>query len=268
MMDFRPPRPRFDPATLLLRANALLMYAFLYAPIVVLIGFSFSGSRYSAVWGGFSTRWYEKLWGNGDLRAALLTTLVLALASTALATVLGTMAALGLAKLTRRLRGWFETFFYLPVVLPDIVLAIALLMFFRTLLPDALGLPAMIVGHVAFNLCYVAAVVGASLKGFDPRLEEAALDLGARPWQAFARVKLPHIWPGILGGALLALALSLDEFVIAFFVSAPGDTTLPIHIYGMLKKGVTPEINALASLMLGASIALACLSLLLQRKRA
>jgi len=265
-MDFRPPRPRLDLPALFLRANAVLMYAFLYAPIAVLIAFSFSGSRYSALWGGFSTRWYEKLFTNAEIRSALLTTLALAAASTLLSTLLGTLAALGLARLAHRLRRWFETFFYFPVILPDIVMAIALLMFFRTFLPDSLGLPAMIAGHVAFNLCYVAVIVSASLKGFNPALEEAALDLGASPWRAFLRVKLPLIWPGILGGALLAAALSLDEFVIAFFVSAPGTSTLPIHIYGLLKKGVTPEINALASLMLAVSILLACLSLLLQKR--
>lgn len=260
-------RPPFDLPALLLRAHAILVYVFLYAPILVLILFSFSGSRYSAVWGGFSTRWYERLFTNAEIRDALLTTLALAGASTLAATVLGTLAALGLARLGRRLQRWFGTFFYLPVILPDLVMAIALLLFFRTLMPAALGLPAMIAGHIAFSLCYVAVVVGTSLKGLSPRLEEAALDLGASPFQAFLRVQFPLIWPGILGGALLAAALSLDEFVIAFFVSAPGDATLPIHIYGMLKKGVTPEINALASLMLATSILLACLSLLLQKKK-
>lgn len=262
-----PQRTRLDLPALLLRANAVLVYVFLYAPIVVLILFSFSASRYSSIWGGFSTQWYEKLFRNAEIQSALLTTLTLAAASTVASTLLGTLAALGLARLGRRLGQWLGTFFYFPVILPDIVMAIALLMFFRTFFPGALGLPAMIAGHIAFNLCYVAVVVGASLKNFDHRLEEAALDLGASPWRAFFRIQLPLIWPGILGGALLATALSLDEFVIAFFVSAPGDTTLPIHIYSMLKKGVTPEINALASLMLSASILLACLSLLLQKRK-
>lgn len=266
-MDFQLPQPRFALTAVLLRVHAVLMYAFLYAPIAVLFAFSFSGSRFSAVWGGFSTRWYEKLFTNAEIREALLTTLALAAASTLAATLLGTLAALGLARLSQHLRRWFETFFYFPVILPDIVMAIALLMFFRTFLPSSLGLPAMIVGHITFSLCYVAIIVGTSLRGISPALDEAALDLGASPWRAFLRIKLPLIWPGILGGALLAAALSLDEFVIAWFVSAPGDATLPIHIYGMLKKGVTPEINALASLMLAASILLACLSLLLQRKK-
>ncbi|MDX6766974.1 MAG: ABC transporter permease [Candidatus Methylacidiphilales bacterium] len=266
MMDFQPPRPPWNWTARLLRLNALAVYIFLYAPIVVLIGFSFSASRYSAVWGGFSTRWYEKLFSNVELRTALGQTLLLAGSSTLCATVLGTLAALGLAKLSRRLQGPLETAFYLPVIMPDIVLAISLLVFFKTLMPAALGLPAMILSHIAFNLCYVAAVVGTSLKGFNPRLEEASLDLGATPWQTFVRIKLPLIWPGILGGALLATALSLDEFVIAFFVSAADSTTLPLQIYAMLKRGVTPEINALASLMLTASILLACLSLFLQKK--
>ncbi|TVR50250.1 MAG: ABC transporter permease [Puniceicoccaceae bacterium] len=249
-----------------LGVNAALVYGFLYLPVVVLMVFSFSGSRYATVWGGFSVQWYVRLLDNQVLLSALRTTLVLAVCATLLATVLGTMAAFGLRRLRGRLRGLLETWFFLPVLVPDLVLAIALLMFFVLVAQLQLGLGTLIIAHSVFCTAYVAAVVGARLKGFDDRLEEAALDLGATRWQVFTRIKLPLVWPGILGGALLSLALSLDEFVISFFVTGPGATTLPIEIYSMVKRGVTPEINALATLMLLASIVLATLSILIQSK--
>lgn len=250
-----------------LQANAVAVYVFLYLPIALLVLYSFSDSRFSSVWGGFSLRWYGKLFGNDNLLAALRNSLALATSSTALATVIGTAAALGIYRLPRRARSACETLFYLPILVPDIVLAIALLIFFVLVLHLRLGLTTMILAHVVFNLCYVAAVVSTRLKGFDLRLIEAARDLGASPWEAFWRVKFPLIWPGVLGGGLLAFAMSLDEFVISFFVTGPGASTLPIEVFSMVKKGVTPEINALATLMLCSSILLASISILLQRKR-
>ena len=259
-------RPAGRGLRLYLRLNAFVAYTFLYLPIVLLVLYSFSGSRYSSVWGGFSLKWYGRLFQNENLLQALRITLTLAISATLIATVLGTMAALGLKRLPRRWRRILETFFYLPIVVPDIVLAIALLMFFVLVAGMQLGLTTMVLAHVVFCCCYVTAVVSARLRGFDDRLEEAARDLGATPWQTFQKIKLPLIWPGILGGALLSLALSLDEFVISFFVTGPGASTLPIEIFSMVKRGVTPEINALATLMLLASILLATLSLLVQKQ--
>lgn len=259
-------RPVRSVLSVYLRCNAVLVYLFLYLPIALLVLYSFSGSRYSSVWGGFSLKWYARLFENDNLLQALRITLTLAISATLIATVLGTMAALGLKRLPPRWRRILETFFYLPIVVPDIVLAIALLMFFVLIAGIQLGLTTMVLAHVVFCCCYVAAVVSARLRGFDERLEEAARDLGATSWQVFWRIKLPLIWPGILGGALLSLALSLDEFVISFFVTGPGASTLPIEIFSMVKRGVTPEINALASLMLLASILLATLSLLIQKR--
>jgi spermidine/putrescine transport system permease protein len=249
-----------------LRANAVGVYVFLYLPIALLVLYGFSDSRFSSVWGGFSVRWYAKLFENENLLAALRNSLLLASISSLLATVLGTAAALGISRLTRRMRGTMETFFYLPILVPDIVLAIALLAFFVLVLKLQLGLGTMILAHVVFNLCYVSAVVTTRLRGFDHRMMEAARDLGASPWTAFWRVKFPIIWPGVLGGGLLAYAMSLDEFVISFFVTGPGSSTLPIEIFSMVKRGVTPEINALATLMLAGSVALASVSIFLQRK--
>lgn len=250
----------------ILLTNAVAVFVFLYLPIALLVLYSFSGSRFSSVWGGFSLKWYGSLFNNSDLLGALRNSLAIATTSTVIATIVGTAAALGVYRMPRRFRNVLDTIFYLPILIPDIVLAIALLAFFVLVLHMQLGLTTMILAHVVFNLCYVAAVVSARLRGFDDRLIEAARDLGASPWRAFWSVKFPLIWPGVLGGGLLAFAMSLDEFVISFFVTGPGASTLPITIFSMVKKGVTPEINALASLMLGASVLLASVSILLQRK--
>ncbi len=257
---------RTSPVEWILRLNAAAVYAFLYLPIALLVLYSFSGSRFSSVWGGFSLEWYAKLLGNRGLLAALGNSLVLAAVSTLVATVVGTAAALGIHRLPQRRRSAWVTFFYLPILVPDIVLAIALLAFFVLVLRLELGMTTMILAHVVFNLCYVAAVVATRLRGFDDRLEEAARDLGAGAWTTFRRITFPLIWPGVLGGGLLAFAMSLDEFVISFFVTGPGASTLPIEVFSMVKRGVTPEINALASLMLATSVGLASLSLLLQRR--
>lgn len=250
----------------LLRLNASLVYLFLYLPIVLLVVYSFSDSRFSSVWGGFTLKWYGRLVHNENLLNALANSIVLATTSSLISTFLGTAAALGIRRLSTRSRSALETFFYLPILVPDIVLAIALLAFFVLVLHLRLGLTTMVLAHVVFNLCYVAAIVTTRLRGFDERLMEAARDLGASAWTAFWQVKFPLIWPGVLGGGLLAYALSLDEFVISFFVTGPGASTLPIEIFSMVKRGVTPEINALATLMLGGSVLLATISILLQRR--
>lgn len=251
----------------LLALHAAAVFTFLYAPIAVLVLFSFSESRFAGVWGGFSLRWYARLFENEQIRHALLNTLIVGCASTVIAGVLGTAAAIGIQRLPPARRPGFEAFFYLPIVTPDIVLGISLLATFALVLGMDLSLVTMTIAHVVFNIGYVAVVVTARLKGFDHAIEEAAFDLGASPWQVFWRIKLPLLWPGVLGGGLLALAMSIDEFVISFFTSGPGDSTLPLHIYSMLRRGVTPEINALATLMLAASILLATLSVLLQSHR-
>ena len=252
--------------TLGLGLHMLLTSIFLLVPLVVLVVYSFSGSRYATVWGGFSTQWYVRLADNLELREALWITLKLGGLSTLLATVLGTAAALG----HWRLRGGgtraVPTFFYLPVMVPEIVLGLALLIFFTKVWTVERGLWTMTAGHVVFGVCYVFAVVSARLRGFDGRLLEAARDLGATPWQAFRLVQLPMMLPGIVGGALLSLALSLDEFVISYFVTGAGISTLPVKIFAMMKKGVTPEINALATVLLLASVLLALLSIMVQGK--
>ena len=261
----------------LLALNALLAYSFLYLPIAVLVLFSFSASRYASIWGGFSLEWYAKLFHNPDIAQALLNSLLIAAATTLIATVLGTLAALGLERVADRGRAsHYDAALTLPILIPDIVQGIALLLFLVLMFNGleyaldwrpTLGRTTVIIAHVAFAISYVAVVVRARLSGMDKRLEEAAMDLGANEWQVFQRITLPLIWPGVLSGGLLAFTLSLDEFVITFFTSGPGATTLPIQVWSMVKRGVTPEINALSTLMLLGSIALVTLSVVLQRRR-
>jgi spermidine/putrescine transport system permease protein len=261
----------------LLALNALLAYSFLYLPIAVLVLFSFSASRYASIWGGFSLEWYTKLFHNPDIFQALLNSLLIAAATTSIATVLGTLAAVGLERLPdRRRASHYDAALTLPILVPDIVQAIGLLLFFVLVFNGleyaldwrpTLGRTTVTIAHAVFAMAYVAVVVRARLSGMDERLEEAAMDLGANEWQVFQRITLPLIWPGVLSGGLLAFTLSLDEFVITFFTSGPGATTLPIQVWSMVKRGVTPEINALSTLMLLTSIALVTLSVVLQRRR-
>jgi spermidine/putrescine transport system permease protein len=261
----------------ILALNALLAYTFLYVPIAVLVLFSFSASRYASIWGGFSLEWYAKLFHNPDISQALLNSLLIAAATTLIATVLGTLAALGLERFPDRRRApHYDAALTLPILVPDIVQGISLLLFFVLVFNGlervlgsrpTLGRMTVIIAHVVFAISYVAVVVRARLSGMDKMLEEAAMDLGADEWQVLQRITLPLVWPGVLSGGLLAFTLSLDEFVIAFFTSGPGATTLPIQVWSMVKRGVTPEINALSALMLLVSIALITASALLQRRR-
>jgi len=248
----------------LLALHGVLGYVFLYAPIVILVIFSFNASRFVSDWRGFTLQWYTRLFGNEAIGAALRNSLIVAGASTLISTVFGTMVALAMERYNFWGKLPFDALLYLPIIIPDIAMAVMLLLFF-VLARMNLGLVTIIISHVAFNISFVAVVVRARLAYFDVSLEEAAQDLYANEWQTFRLVTLPLIMPGILGGALLAFTLSIDDFVITFFTAGPGSTTLPLRIYGMIKMGVTPEINALSSMMLLASMALVFLSLMLQK---
>jgi len=250
-----------------MRAHAVLIYAFLYLPIVILVIFSFSNSRYSAVWSGFTWKWYGAVFRNERLMEAALNSLVVATSATLIATVLGTLAAFGLYRYRFRGHTLFQSILVLPLVMPEVVQGIALLLLFVLVLQLPLSLITVVLAHSVFCLAYVAVVVGARLQGLDWSLVEAAADLGATPVQVFRRILLPVLWPGIAGGALLAFTISFDDFVIAYFVAGPGVYTLPIEIYAMVKRGVTPEINALASVILLLSMVLVSASLLIQRVR-
>lgn len=261
---------------------AVLVYAFMYAPIVVLILYSFNESRTNVVFTGFVNRqpcgpfyWYCQLFNNRDVMDAARNTLIIAFTSTLTATVFGTMAALGLQRYNFFGKRASEAAIYTPIVSPEIVMGIGILVFFSAafgFLNVALGLrgdsrlsmgmTTIIVSHVAFSMPFVILTVRARLVGFDPALEEAAADLGANEWTTFRRVTLPLIAPGVYAGAMLAFTLSLDDFIITFFTSGPGSTTLPIYVYGLLRRTVTPEVNALSTVWI---LAVLVLVLLYQR---
>jgi len=265
----------------------LLALGFLWGPIAVLVLFSFNDAASVSSWRGFSLRWYENLFtslGGGPARfqteqllRAVTNSLLVAGVSTVIATTLGTMFALAVARGRFPGRRLFDALFYLPVVIPDITMGVSLAVFFRIAFEAAQqalgmrvvsGFGTIIVAHVAFNVAYVAIVVRARLATMDPSLEEAARDLGANDWQTFWRITFPILFPGVLAGALLAFTLSLDDFVITFFTAGVGTTTLPLFVYGLLKQRVPPEINAVSTLMILASIVLVGVSLALQRRGA
>lgn len=260
----------------LLAGNAWLVFVFLYLPIMVLVVLSFNDNNTVGVWTEGSLRWYRALVADSRILGALRNSLIVAGISTMVATILGTAAALSLERFRYRGQRAYDGLLYLPVIIPDVTMAVMMLLFFVQafdLLGLAFGVNARLgigtisLSHIAFNISFVAVVVRARLGGLDPDLEEAAADLYASRWQAFRRVTLPLIAPGVAGGALLALTLSLDDVVITSFVSGPGSTTLPVYVFGLVRRGVTPLINAVSVLMLVGSMLLVLASLFLQRRR-
>ena len=249
-----------------------LAYAFLYAPIATLVIYSFNASDRVTVWDGFSVRWYGELLRNEQILSAAWLSLRIAVASATLATVLGALAGFALARLGRfRGRALCAGMLAAPLVLPEVVLGLALLLLFVTLeqatgWPEGRGALTIAIAHVTFSLAYVAVIVQARLARFDRSLEEAALDLGATPARAFFAVTLPLIAPALLAGWLLAFTLSLDDLVVASFVSGPGASTLPIVVFSKVRLGLSPEVNALASLVVGALL-LVALAVALARGR-
>ena len=255
---------------------AWVVFAFLYVPIAVLVIFSFNSSARVNIWGGFSFRWYGEALGNEQITSALRVSLIVALVSTVVSVVLGTAVALALDRYRFRGRRALDGTVYLPIVIPDITMAVMLLVFFAEAFKFidsfgprfTLGISTVALSHIAFNISFVCVVVRARLDQFDRTLEEAARDLYASGWRTFTKVTLPLIMPGIAAGGLLALTLSLDDVVISAFVAGPGSTTLPVYVFSSIRRGVTPELNAISTLMLTASIALVLGSLALQRRRA
>jgi spermidine/putrescine transport system permease protein len=226
-------------------------YVFLYLPIVVVVIMSFNSSANLFVWRGFSLQWYPEVFASQAIMEGLRNTLIVASVVTVLATILGTLMAVGIHRYTRG--GLIRAFAIAPALLPDLLLAIGVLSLF-SLLSITLGLHSVILAHTVFAMAFVTAIVLARMATLDPSLEEASTDLGASGVRTFMRVTLPQLAPGIVAGALLSFTLSLDEFVIAFFTAAPTTPTLPITIYSMVRFGVTPEINALASMLLFVSV--------------
>lgn len=270
-----------------LKVYALLAFLFLYIPIVMIVIFSFNQSRLGAVWTGFTLDWYRTLFQNETVLLATRNTLIIALASTAISTVVGTLLGAGLARYAFPGKRLFLWFMYVPVVIPEIIMAVSLILFYGLVSQNSgawatsllaysqeaggllallasglgqlarqvssffqLGLGTVILAHITFQIPFVAIVVRSRMAGFDQSLEEAARDLGANEVNVFRYVTLPLIMPGVIAGGLLAFTLSIDDFVITFFTSGPGTTTLPVYIFSAVKRGVSPDINALSTLII------------------
>jgi spermidine/putrescine transport system permease protein len=247
-----------------LRAHAALVYAFLYLPIIVVILYSFNANRLATIWTGFSTQWYGVALGDEVVQAALLNSASVALPNAILATLFGTMAALGLQRVPKGVRIGFDALTYVSIIVPEIVIALSTLVLFASsfsAVNDALGLrpghgalqlgiPTIVAAHMLFNISIVLLLVRARLSGMDRTLVEASYDLYASPWRTFRQITFPQLLPAIVAGFLLSFTFSFDDYVITSFVSGPGSSTLPIFIFGQVKTGVTPATNAVATMML------------------
>ena len=250
-------------ATLLSYSLAIL--AFLYLPLLILSLYSFNDSRINAVWTGFTLKWYASLLQNDRVLEALENSLLIASITTVVTTVMGTLAALALHRYQYKCKFLINSLLYLPILIPEIVMGLSLLVLLsQTGIP--LGKTTLIIAHITFCLSFVIITVGARLEGCRQDLEEAASDLYATPWQAFRYITFPMILPGVVAGALMAFTLSIDDFVISFFVAGPNSTTLPLYIYAMVKRGISPQINALSTCMMLVTVSLVVISQLLQKK--
>ena len=253
-----------------LRLWLLAVFVFLYAPIVILVVFSFNDSRRNIVWQGFTTEYYGLAAQNAALIEAFANSLLIAFVSTILSTIIGALLALGLWRFRFPGRAALDGAAALPIVIPEICMGVALLVFFNRVgwpsgMPWPLSLTPIIIGHVAFSFPFVAIVVRARMAGFDRSLEEASKDLGASEWQTFWNVTVPFMKPGLIAGGLLAMTLSLDDFVITFFTSGPGTLTFPVQVYSMVRFGATPEVNAASTILLAVTVLLTIIAVRWQR---
>lgn len=248
-----------------LRLQALLVYGFLYLPIVIVVIFSFNANDLATIWTGFSLRWYPEALGNSVVQEALGNSFIVAIPNAIFATLFGTMAALGLQRVPRRLRIGFDSLTYISIIVPEIVIALATLVLFATgfsFIEDTFGFKlrfghmTIIAAHMLFNTSLVLLLVRARLTGMDRTLVEASADLFATPWRTFRQITFPQLVPAILAGALLSFTFSFDDYVITTFTSGPGSSTLPLWIFGQVKRSVSPETNAIATIMLMFTLAM------------
>jgi spermidine/putrescine transport system permease protein len=247
------------------RTAALLFFLYLYLPITILVVLSFNANRTVTIWEGFSLDWYRVALENPNILDSARNSLVLALSAMALSTVAATMAALAMARAKFKGQGAVAAMMGLPLIVPEIVTAVATLLLFSAI-GLGLGMTSLIIAHTVFCIPFAYLPIRARLEGMDPFLREAAADLYANDWRAFVHVTLPLLWPGIFSGAALAFIISLDDFVISFFLAGAGSTTLPVYIFGMVRMGVTPEVNAISVMMLVVSVAFVSLSFLVQKR--
>jgi spermidine/putrescine transport system permease protein len=241
----------------------LLMFLFLYVPIMVLIAFSFNDSKLNVVWTGFTLKWYQSLINNAGIIEAVKNSFIIASISTILSVIIGTLASVGMYRYKFKGSSVIDSMLYIPLIIPEIVMGISLLAFF-SIAKIELGKISLIIAHVTFSIAYVVAVVKTRLDGFDRSVEEAAMDLGASAVKTFFHVTLPIIMPGVIAGGLLAFTLSLDDVIISFFAAGPGSVTLPLKVFSMVKFGVTPEINALSTIIILFTISVIILALLIR----
>ena len=244
----------------------VLTFIFLYAPIIVLVIYSFNKSKMNVIWTGFTLDWYKRLFENTDLLEAFRNTLLIAGISTITSTIIGTISALGLYKYNFPLKKLVNRLIYIPIVIPEIVLGISLLSVF-TMANLKLGLVSIIISHIAFSIPFVITSVRSTLNLLPKEYEEAAIDLGANKFNVFTKVTLPLIMPGVVSGGLLALTLSMDDVVISYFTAGPGSHTLPLQIYSIIKTGITPDVNALSTLILLVTIIVLTLAAIIQSKK-
>ena len=253
-----------------LRILLAATFLFLYAPIAVLIAFSFNDSKRNIVWRGFTLKYYAVAWNNSDLFDAMVNSLAIAFIATAVATVIGAMVGLQLWRFRFPFKGPYEGFMALPIVIPEITMGVALMAFFFKMgwLTTDLGWPfnlfPIIIAHIAFCFPFVAVVVRSRMAGFNIQLEEASKDLGASQWQTFRHVLLPYMKPGLIAGALLAFTLSLDDFVITYFTSGPGSVTFPVKVFSLVRRGVSPDINAASTVLILITVIATVLAMRLQ----
>jgi len=253
-----------------LRVIVVATLVFLYAPLITLMAFSFNDSRRNIVWQGFTTEWYVKAFNNDSLLQAFINSLTIAFFCTIISVILGALAAVMLWRFRFPGKTVVEGSMALPIVVPEICLGIAMLVFFARVMPWPMGLPwplnlgAITIAHVSFAFPFVATVVRARLSSFNRELEEAAKDLGASEWRTFWDVLVPHMQPGLIAGALLAFTLSLDDFVITFFTAGPDTITFPVKVYSMLRFSVTPEVNAASTVLIVVTVILTAIGLRIQ----
>jgi len=242
------------------------IYSFLYIPIAILVVFSFNDSKLNAVWKGFTLEWYVKLWSNSSILEATKMSLSVGLLSTVISTMIGTLVAVGMYRYHFRGKGILDALLYVPLVMSEVVMGIGLLALF-TMVKLPLGIGTLLVAHITFSIPFVVVVINARLKGFDKSIEEASRDLGANEWQTFRLITLPILGPAIAASAMLAFTLSLDDVIVSFFVAGPTSTTLPLQIFSMVRHGVTPEINALSTLMLAVTLSFVIIAQRLQTRK-
>ena len=243
----------------------LACFLFLYFPLVTLVAFSFNSYKRGFIWKGFSLKWYEKALNNQSLHEAFFNSMHVAAVSTVVSTALGAMLGLALYRYWFPWKGTYEGIAHLPIVIPEICMAVAMVTFFWAVGIE-LSLSTVIVSHIAFTIPFVAVVVRARMAGFDKSLEEASRDLGASEWQIFWYVTFPYMIPGLVAGALMAFVLSLDDFVITFFTAGVGDNTFPVKIYSMLRFSVTPEVNAASTILIVITLSLTLVAMIMQSR--